>query len=182
MLRVPRVDSVLIGNLECFLDVSCVQFPQFKLKFFFSFRFGIHTCRGAGCGGLVWTVDGVGGGGGLAPRWVVYGAQGWAVVELGRVWWALAGCWMVLCNGHCAISFVGCCGPSPPQPPTTRKVCKSPVTGVAHPHPFPTPKRAYLKSERFYFPALGHRPVSENNLFVFCVSRPPRVGLCTART
>ena len=40
----------------------------------------------------MWTVDGVGGGGGVVPRWVVYGAQGWAVVELGRVWWALVGC------------------------------------------------------------------------------------------
>ena len=49
------------------------------------------------------------------------------------------------------------------------------------PPPILTSKRAYLKSERFYFPALGHRPVSENNLFVFCVSRPPRVGLCTPR-
>ena len=35
------------------------------------------------------------------------------------------------------------------------------------PPPILTPKRAYLKSERFYFPTLGHRPVSENKLFVF---------------
>ena len=72
--------------------LSKVPFSQLKIKFFFSFRFGIHICRGAGCGGLVWTVDGVGGGGGVVPRWVVYGAQGRAVAELGRVWWALAGC------------------------------------------------------------------------------------------
>ena len=38
------------------------------------------------------------------------------------------------------------------------------------PPPILTPKRAYLKSERFYFPTLGHRPVSENKLFAFCVS------------
>ena len=36
----------------------------------------------------------------MVPRWVVYGAQGVAVVELRHVWWALVGGWVVLCSGH----------------------------------------------------------------------------------
>ena len=32
---------------------------------------------------------------------------------------------------------------------------------------FPVSLRAFFKTERFYFPTLGHSPVSENKLFVF---------------